>query len=324
MKKPYKPEKIKNVIKDVSLFEDGNAADVTDLLDFIFDKVYSEKMVIEELSPDEDEDKTISFKDEFDNKNTMYREAYDGINFDIIINRLFVGFYEREFKCANGHLKYSFLSEYKITFPLEQIDKKIKKNNNLDIYDCFNYYERMQSDDEIEECYKCGQKCILNEKIYRTPKILILILDRGKNKRFNKKIEYYKYIDLKKYIDDKSYEYPTKYRLLGISTHLGKTSQYGHYISFCLCDDNEYYCLNDSFVTKLQHNETYKLYEGSPYILFYQRIEKTNKANINEIIINIKNYIKSIIQEINFKKDDIHLFLENEKRIDRKEIKKYL
>ena len=31
MKKPYKPEKIKNVIKDVSLFEDGNAADVTDL-----------------------------------------------------------------------------------------------------------------------------------------------------------------------------------------------------------------------------------------------------------------------------------------------------
>jgi hypothetical protein len=37
-KKPYKPEKIKNVIKDVSLFEDGNAADVTDLLfqkDFI-------------------------------------------------------------------------------------------------------------------------------------------------------------------------------------------------------------------------------------------------------------------------------------------------
>ena len=276
--------------------------------------------LIEELSPDEDEDKTISFKDEFHNKNTMYREAYDGINFDIIINRLFVGFYEREFKCANGHLKYSFLSEYKITFPLEQIDKKIKKNNNLDIYDCFNYYERMQSDDEIEECYKCGQKCILNEKIYRTPKILILILDRGKNKRFNKKIEYYKYIYLKKYIDDKSYEYPTKYRLLGISTHLGKTGQYGHYISFCLCDDNEYYCLNDSFVTKLQHNETYKLYEGSPYILYYQRIEKTNKANINEIIINIKNYIKSIIQEINFKKDDIHLFLENEKRIDRKEI----
>jgi hypothetical protein len=54
--------------------------------------IYSEKMVIEELSPDEDEDKTISFKDEFDNKNTMYREAYDGINFDIIINRLFVGF----------------------------------------------------------------------------------------------------------------------------------------------------------------------------------------------------------------------------------------
>ena len=125
---------------------------------------------------------------------------------------------------------------------------------------------------------------------------------------------------MKKYIDDKSYEYPTKYRLLGISTHLGKTGQYGHYISFCLCDDNEYYCLNDSFVTKLQHNETYKLYEGSPYILFYQRIEKTNKANINEIIINIKNNIKSIIQEINFKKDDIHLFLENEKRIDRKEI----
>ena len=38
------------------------------------------------------------------------------------------------------------------------------------------------------------------------------------------------------------------------------------------------------------------------------------------MIINIKNYIESIIQEINFKKDDIHLFLENENRISKKEI----
>jgi hypothetical protein len=108
----------------------------------------------------------------------------------------------------------------------------------------------MQSDGEIE-CYKCGQKCILNEKIDKT-KIFILILDIGKNKRFNKKIEYYKYIDFIIYIDDKLYEYATKNRLLGIPIHLGRTGDYGQYISFYLYDNNiEYYYLNDSFVSKL-------------------------------------------------------------------------
>ena len=302
--KYYKPEKIKTEINDISMFENGKAADVTDLLDFIFERITEESIA------DDSSDKTVSYEENFDNKYTMYRNAFDQIDFNNIINKLFVGFYEREFKCQKGHLKYSFLSEYKINFPLEKIYQySNKKNYNLDIYDCFDYYQRIQNNGDSGECYKCGQKSILIEKIYRTPKILILTLDRGYNKTFKKTVEFYKYIDLKKYIDDKKYEYPTKYKLIGVSTHLGRTGQYGHYISFCLCDDNNYYYLNDSLVKKMQKNDNHTFYQDSPYILFYQRVERINKYK--EIIDDIKVFLDKTIQKINESKNDISLYLEN-------------
>ena len=176
----------------------------------------------------------------------------------------------------------------------------------MNIYDCFDYYERKQNDDQMQDCNICGNKCVLTEKIFRTPNILILILDRGKNKKFKKQIDFYEYIDLKKYIDDKKYEFPTKYRLIGVSTHLGNTGQYGHYISFCLCDDNKYYCFNDSSVNKIDNKVKHKFYEGSPYILFYQRLDK-----YRAIIGKIKEYIEKFIKMINDKKKDLFFSLAN-------------
>ena len=95
-------------------------------------------------------------------------------------------------------------------------------------------------------------------------------MDR-KNEKYNTKIEYYKYIDLRNFIDDKNYKFATKYKLIGVSSYLGISDQYGKYISFCLCDDNMYYSLNDSIILKIDENKVYQFYEGSPYILFYQR-----------------------------------------------------
>ena len=57
----------------------------------------------------------------------MFQKKYEEINFDIIINRYFIGLYENELKCKNGHFNYIFKSEYKIIFPLEEISKSIKK-----------------------------------------------------------------------------------------------------------------------------------------------------------------------------------------------------
>ena len=41
----------------------------------------------------------------------MLNEIFNETYFNIIINKLFAGFYEKEFECENGHRKYSFQDE---------------------------------------------------------------------------------------------------------------------------------------------------------------------------------------------------------------------
>ena len=364
----YKPKKIKNEINKNQIFSNNKGGDVTDLLAYIFDQIMNE------LSKEESSQETVQYQTKVDDKELMYRCLYNEIDFNnIIINRLFVGFYEKEYKCQKGHIKYSFQSEYRIVFPLEEISKFNSNKKYLTLYDCFDYYQRIQknsnnngifnknlninkeiknikneksssdyeigngsenesenksdntsengsdneskngSDNEsksenedVERCYKCGSNCTIIEKLYRTPEILIIILDRGPNKRCDKKVEFYKKIDLTNYIDDKDYEYLKEYELIGVSTHLGSCGNSGHYISFCLCDDNNFYCFNDKNVTKVEWNKSSKrsksnyniFHDNSPYILFYQRLSKKEKF-INSSIERLKNYTESQIKQIN-------------------------
>ena len=351
--KYFKPTKIKNEIKKQPIFCDGKGADVTDLLSLIFDKITNE------LEKEESSQVTVKYQTKVDDKKIMFEDLYNEIDFkNIIINKLFVGFYEKEYKCDDGHVKYSFQNEYRIIFPLEEISQKLKKNSNLTLYDCFDYYQRPQinnnikkennndnndsltnidkesendnsenynesdnSDntennlDNLEKCYKCGNNCILTEKIYRTPKILIIILDRGPNKKYDKKVEFSKNINLKKYMDDKEYEFPTEYQLIGVSTHLGSSGNSGHYISICLCDDNNYYLFNDENVYKINSNKNSELYKGSAYILFYQRLDNKEKL-IKKSKEKIKNYTNEIVKKLNFQnKESINYICYEEKII---------
>ena len=335
------PEKIINSIYKDKLFSYGEAADVTDLLDLIFYLIKDELKIIESNY------NTIIYESRFNNKEAMFLECYNDVDFNIIINQLFVGFYEREFTCKEGHKQYSFSSEYKIIFPIEQIyiRRKKGKNNIIDLDDCFNYYEREQNDNQMEECKICGNQFTLVEKIFRTPKILILILDRGKNKKCKKEVKFDEYIDLQKHIYDKRYNYSTKYRLIGVSTHLGSTGQYGHYISFCLCDNNRYYYFNDSRVEPMtksicNYNNIY-LYD-TPYILFYERmdnnekfkqIEENNlnasqKLNYNKIMTNKQVYYNiSSSHKGNNKDNTYNKFkdsISDNKKIIKEKIEKFL
>jgi hypothetical protein len=271
----------------------------------------------------------------------MFNEIFNETNFNIIINKLFVGFYEKEFECNNGHFKYSFQNEYRIIFSLEEISNFYKEKDYLTLYDCFEHNRRKheqycnndleennsknkieekefsedskendnsfdsqlsQIDDEDEnfdKCNLCGEKYFLTEKIFQTPKILIILLDRGYMKRFDKKIKFDKIIDLSDYIDDEFYKFQTLYQLTGVCIHHGKSGNYGHYTSICLCDDNKYYSLNDTYSKIIDDLDGTNM--GSPYILFYVRLDLTDeqlaikeccstfKRNINKIINNVES-----------------------------------
>ena len=135
----------------------------------------------------------------------------------------------------------------------------------------------------------------------------------GPKKKFDKKVEFYTHINLDNYIDDKKYKYPKEYQLIGVCTHLGPSGDFGHYISFCLCDDNNYYCFNDKNVKKIELNDNINsisnLFNGSPYILFYQRLDKKEKL-IKKSIERFQYYIEDeIINTPNIK------FISHEKKL---------
>ena len=111
----------------------------------------------------------------------------------------------------------------------------------------------------------------------------MIILDRGKGKKFVGKVEYEKYLDLKDYIDEDSNCTNTFYKLICISKHSGESSENGHYTAYCLNDNGKYYHFNDSYVEKVTNED--ELYKGGAYLLFYKKVDNDNsklKEEINE------------------------------------------
>jgi len=305
--------------KLINEIQSENIDNATDLINYIFDKITIELSEEENSSDSNNPNET-----RIDDRDYMFYEKYEEIDFDIIINRYFIGLYEKEFKCKNDHFNYSFKSEYKIIFPLEEISKSIKNNSNLSIYDCFEYYQRPQKiksnkdsynyinnnylcisnrkkEYKIKRCFKCKEEhLLLTEKIYLTPKILIIILDRGPNQKYKKPVKFDIILDLKKYMSGKKYEYSTKYKLIGVCSYLTLNGNCGSYISFCLCDDDKYYYFNDEEIKKVKPNNNnsynYNCFcDGCPYILVYKRFEKS----IEKIIKILKIYLDDMIKKIN-------------------------
>ena len=306
----FPAKKIKDYLNEYKFLQNENGADVTDLFDFIFSNIlYEDK--------DEDSIKTVKYEEKVDNKSAMFNEIKNEIDDNLIINKFFLGFYESEYqcKCKKENYKYVFQNEYRIVFPLEEISQYYNNKSNITIYDCFEYNQKKIINME-EKCRKCKKNYILKEKIYKLPNILIIILNRGKNKRYNKTVEFNEEINLTNYIDEnEKNNNSNKFKLIGVIKHIGKCGSFGHYISYCLCDDNNYYLFNDCNVKKIKENKKKKLFEGTPYVLFYRNIEKQNqiiskKKEKNQIQSlnndkNICNTIESYIITLNKINEDI-------------------
>ena len=119
-------------------------------------------------------------------------------------------------------------------------------------------------------CNICNKSCNAKgeSKIFSTPYILILILNRGKGNEFNCDVEFKADIDIRKYVQNS--ECPHKYYLIGVISHLGESSMNGHFIADCKHFDGNWYSFSDSSVSGPYSNYNKK---GTPYILFYQSEE---------------------------------------------------
>ena len=211
-----------------------------------------------------------------------------------IISEIFFGFKESKEEClkCKGIYKsqnfanpiiYSYEILKYVIFPLEEI-KDMKNNNNISIYDCFEYNQRDRKKNE-EECKNCKTKNAFNisSRIFIGPNILIIILENENNNPYVK-LDIQLKINLTNFITKK--DYPTMiYDLYGIFSYFGNDTP-SPYIACCLNQiDNHWYKFNNENISQINDINKDFIETGTPSILFYKK-QKYNSDIFNNLINN--------------------------------------
>ena len=177
-----------------------------------------------------------------------------------------------EFKSYQDELKklHKEQEEYK-----SKLDSAFKGAGTVDIYDCFDYDRRVirMSWDNVIFCKYCknNSPALMSTKLFYGPKVLILLLNRGKGIQFNVKVNFSEKLDIKEYVD---YKEGTVYDLIGVITHIGESGMSGHFIAYCKDPiKGKWYKYNDSIVEEVNNFKNDVIDFAMPYLLFYQKVE---------------------------------------------------
>ena len=290
------PKKFKEVIgKQNSLFKEDNAADATDLFRILIDSFISE---LKTDNKEEDEKGEYS-----NNKNEVLKYIQKEMNENIIYKNFSVFTlitYICQSKSHWGAITYSYNNDSSITFNLENIINN-NKSSIITLKDCFKYIQKEIKNNSFS-CHKCNKisKGTSYERILVAPQILIIILNRGKGKKIENKVNIDKTLDLSGFIDEESSENKIYYQLIGSCNHLGDSSPSGHYTSTCLYN-NAFYYFSDEKYQKLKYYD----YAGEPYLLFYRRkeIKENDESKKMQTAIEIYNEKKLSQTEVDYCKN---------------------
>ena len=278
------PQYFKNEISKINqLFKKNKAADVTDLFRNLIDSFLTELSIY-------NEEKSESIEHNPFDKKVVLKEIKKEIENNIISKYLNV-YNLTTYLCPSQSHKYeyNYESDSSITFFLENIIlNKKDKNSDITLKECFEYIKREKKNNHFF-CSQCNKTVIGKsfDEIVFPPKILVIILNRGKGKKVTNKVKIESYLDFYDFIDEKKNKKNFYYKLIGSCNHYGDSSPNGHYTATCLYED-VYYYFNDSKIQKLN---SFK-YLGEPYILFYRReYLKCSKHNNDSLEIKTEmNY----------------------------------
>jgi ubiquitin C-terminal hydrolase len=293
--KPYSPIKFKNILQKLNpLFSNNTAGDSKDFFNYLIMQLHNELNGIE-INPASQKIKSLGEDAQVDpfNKEQVFNSFMSSFasNYSII-TCYFYGVTQGQFECQMcknklmqkginlSPTKYNFESFFYLEFPLDEVRKYVAKlNNNLqyyqninevNLYDCFNYHQKLST--IIGYCEKCKRNdCQINtlNLIYSPSQILVLIFNRGIGKQFKVKINFEEKLDLNKIEKKNTNQY---YELQGVVKHFGENSANGHFIAYCRSAvpmyHNNWYCYNDQTVTQV--NDWKDIIDtGDTYILFY-------------------------------------------------------
>ena len=214
-----------------------------------------------------------------------------------IISDTFFGINETMNECLNCKNNYNMMGmncpilyNYGIfnclIFPLEEV-KNCRNNNYINfnynnipilnqvtLDDCFLYNQKMElfTGENRNYCNNCKQLFDSNyvTRIYSSPQVLILILNRGKGNIYNVILNFTETIDITKYIFNEK-KNKMIYELYGVITHIGQSGPNAHFVASCKSPiDNKWYRYNDAIVNPITNVQKEIIEFGVPYILFYQ------------------------------------------------------
>ena len=294
--KYYAPYNFMNRVNDMnSLFKRGEAGDSKDFILFVLQQMHKELK------------KSLNIKNinnpnqinQYDKNITLMNFFNEFTKETSIISDLFFGFNETTNICSNCKNYYSKRNEsYPICynygifnlliFPLEEV-KNMKNKNNMN--NIFNFYPGPSNVVNINDCFLYNQKtdfftgenkiyCNIckqmsdseyTSKIFISPNVLIMILNRGKGNIYNIKLDFKNTIDITDFVIQK--EKPRiVYNLYGVITHIGKSGPNAHFIASCKSPvDGKWYKYNDALVEPIKDFVTEVYNYGVPYILFYEK-----------------------------------------------------
>ena len=316
----FTPKDFKNTISEMNpLFQGIAANDSKDLIIFIYETIHNE------INNPTNYNEAYNYNN--DQTLQLFRKNYYSKNSSFLIKTFY---FEQQSVINCLHCNFSKIS-YNIAniliFPLEKVREYMVKLNpngfvSVKLEDCFENYqaeELLNGQNQIY-CNNCNQlsNATTGNKLFTSPEVLTIILNRGKGLEFDVNFEYPLILDIDKYVMDKSQK-NNKYELICVLTHLGPSGMSGHFIAFCKSPvDKKWYCYNDASVSlcgdpRYQNNNEI---EGLPYVLFYQKCNPNNGAfesqNNNNNIYNNYNYNNINLQDsitLYFNYNDKELYL---------------
>ncbi len=287
--KSFSPDNFVNtIIKMNPLFEKGEPGDSKDFIIYILEQFHKE--LKKSVNPIKN-NKTKTPLNQYD-KNNAFNHFFEDFQEECsIISDIFFGFNETTNECINCKNKYNsrglnnpICYNYGIfnclIFPLEEVKKMKNKSfqinsERVSLDECFFYNQKTDyfTGDNKNYCNLCKQlyDSLYTNKIYISPNVLILILNREKNNIYNVKLIFNENIDITQFVLQKDKPRIT-YNLYGVITHIGQSGPNAHFIASCKSPiNNKWYRYNDALISEINNIQEEVIEFGIPYILFYQR-----------------------------------------------------
>ena len=293
---PFSPIQFKKRLAKLNpLFEENTAGDSKDFAIYLIMELHNE---LNNIEPNPNISNFQNMENinvnQFD-QNQVFKAfmANFALNQFSIISCYFYGITQGQFECQQckmkllnkginaSPIKYNYENFLYLEFPLDEVRKYLAEQNNMlanyqninqvNLYDCFNYNQKINT--FLGYCEKCkidNAQIKSQNIIYSPSSILMIIFNRGQALQYKIKVDFPQQLDITNIVVNKVNQY---YDLRGVVKHFGDSSSSGHFIAYCRSAvpmfNNQWYCFNDNTVVEV-NNWNDIVENGDTYILFYE------------------------------------------------------